>query len=313
MAQVLALSGGIGGAKLALGLDRVLPRGHLTVVCNTGDDFDHLGLSISPDIDTVLYTLAGIANPVTGWGRSDETWQFIAALKELGGPTWFQLGDKDLAVHVERTRQLAAGHSLSAVTEQLGRCLKVQSIVIPMSDHVVHTLVDTDQGVLPFQDYFVKRRCEPIVHGFRFEGANNATPAPGLLQLLADDALTAIIVCPSNPFISIDPILSLPGLRQLIRGHSAPVIAVSPVIDGRALKGPTAKMMIELGLEVSSATVAQHYGDLIDALVVAHTDDIKLGDSGPALLHAATRMHSQEDKCALAQAILEFAATLPRR
>ena len=311
MAGVLALSGGVGGAKLALGLDRLLPAGALTVICNTGDDFEHLGLSISPDIDTVLYTLAGIANPETGWGRANETWTFMATLAGLGGDTWFRLGDADLAVHIERTRRLAAGDALSVITEHLRSHLGIQSTVLPMSDQPVRTQVETSEGMLPFQQYFVKRQCEPAVRGFHFDGARDAMPPPGLTERLADTPLEAIIVCPSNPFISIDPILAVPGLRQMILDHPAPVIAVSPVIQGRAVKGPTAKMMSELGLAVTSTTVAAHYGELIDALVVDHSDDIEPSRNGPAVLRAATLMHSQKDKCDLAHTILTYARNLP--
>ena len=311
MAGVLALSGGVGGAKLALGLDRILPAGALTVICNTGDDFEHLGLSISPDIDTVLYTLAGIANPETGWGRANETWTFMATLAGLGGDTWFRLGDADLAVHIERTRRLAAGDALSVITEHLRSHLGIQSTVLPMSNQPVRTQVETSEGMLPFQQYFVKRQCEPAVRGFHFDGASDAMPPPGLTKRLADTPLEAIIVCPSNPFISIDPILAVPGLRQMIHDHPAPVIAVSPVIQGRAVKGPTAKMMSELGLAVTSTTVAAHYGEFIDALVVDHSDDIEPSRNGPAVLRAATLMHSQKDKCDLAHTILTYARNLP--
>ena len=214
---VVALSGGIGGAKLALGLSLVLDPADLVVVANTGDDFQHLGLSISPDIDTVMYTLAGLNNPVTGWGRRDETWRFMQALEQLGGETWFRLGDTDLATNMERTRRLAAGDSLSDITADFCRRLGVRCRVVPMSDHIVGTRVKTDRGWLDFQDYFVRYQCAPVVEGFLFAGVETAAPSPGFLAALRDPALRAVVICPSNPFISIDPILSLGGVRDALR------------------------------------------------------------------------------------------------
>ena len=214
--RCLALSGGVGGAKLALGLAHVLPPEDLLVVANTGDDFEHLGLLICPDIDTVTYTLAGIANPETGWGRADESWHFMETLAALGGETWFRLGDRDLALHMERTRRVAAGETLSAVTQDIGRRLGVRPSVAPMSDQPVRTIVETPDGPLPFQHYFVREQCAPHVTGFRFEGADTAKPAPAFAAALKN-ALDAIVICPSNPFISIDPILAIPGVRQALR------------------------------------------------------------------------------------------------
>lgn len=308
--EVLALSGGIGGAKLALGLDRILPAGALTVTCNTGDDFEHLGLWISPDIDTVLYTLAGVANPQTGWGRANETWTFMNTLAELGGETWFQLGDADLALHIERTRRRALGESLSDITDSIRQQLGIRSEIIPMSDQTVSTWVETSEGVLPFQQYFVQLLCRPTVSGFQFDGADSAPASPRLAELLSSDRLKAVIICPSNPFISIDPILALPGLRQAIRSNGAPVIAVSPIINGKAVKGPTAKMMAELGLQVNSAGIAVHYGDLIDALVVDQSEDTEFPENGPRCFRTATLMHSDTDKQALASQVLAYAETL---
>jgi|TARA_Y100000031_G_scaffold63854_2_gene71692 LPPG:FO 2-phospho-L-lactate transferase len=310
MVEILALSGGIGGAKLALGLDRTLPPGALAVVCNTGDDFQHLGFAISPDIDTVIYTLAGIANKETGWGRANETWTFMAALADLGGESWFQLGDADLTLHVERTRRLASGETLSAITDVIRRRLEIGSEVIPMSDQPVRTRVQTSEGILPFQHYFVKRRCRPAVRGFEFDGVDMAQPAPRFAELLTGDRLKAVIICPSNPFISIDPILALPGLRQALRNNGAPVVAISPVINGKAVKGPTAKMMVELGLPVTTASIARHYGELIDVLVVDHSDDTELPATGAQILRTTTLMHSDADKLALAAEILACVETL---
>ena len=235
---VVALSGGIGGAKLALGLYRVLPPDSLTVICNPGDDFDHLGLRICPDADTVVYTLAGAANPETGWGRAGETWTFMRVLADLGGETWFRLGDGDLALHVERTRRLAAGEPLSRVTEDVAHRLGVRARIVPACDAAVRTIVLTPDGRLSFQHYFVRDRCEPAVTGFDFEGAAEAHPCGAALEALADPSLRCVVVCPSNPFISIDSILAVPGMRDAIRAAAAPVIGVSPIVGGGAVKGP---------------------------------------------------------------------------
>src|SRR5712671_4769394 len=264
---VLALSGGVGGAKLALGLCRILPPDTLTVITNTGDDFAHLGLQISPDLDTLIYTLSGNDNSELGWGRRGETWNFMAALEALGGESWFRLGDGDLATHVERTRRLKAGESLSATINDFRRRLGIAARLLPMSDHRVRTRLHTNEGWLDFQDYFVRLRCAPVIDRFEFAGAGDARPLPGFLAALADPQLRAIVICPSNPFISIDPILAVPGVRAALRDCRAPVIAVSPIIGGKAVKGPTAKMMAELGLPVDAAAVARHYGDILDVYV----------------------------------------------
>ncbi|MCK0197321.1 2-phospho-L-lactate transferase [Ancylobacter sp. 6x-1] len=305
-AQLLALSGGIGGAKLALGLDRVLPAGRLTVLANTGDDFVHLGLHVSPDIDTLLYTLAGLDDPVRGWGRKDETWTFMAALKALGGEDWFLLGDGDLATHVERSRLLAAGETLSAVTERLRSRLGIGSAVLPMSDDPVRTRVKTkSEGWLDFQPYFVGRRCEPEVEALAFDGAEDARLAPGVAAALDDPALAAIIICPSNPYLSIDPILAVPGMRASLENRRVPVLAVSPIIAGQAVKGPTAKMMRELGLEPSAATVARHYEGLVDILVVDEADEGLAVPAGMRAVAAPTWMRTLEDRTRLARRVLE--------
>ncbi len=309
---VLALSGGIGGAKLALGLSRILPPGELVVVANTGDDFEHLGLSISPDLDTLLYTLAGIDNPETGWGLRSETWTFMAALGALGGETWFQLGDGDLATHVERTRRLKAGEPLSRITDDFRRRLGVRTKILPMTDDEVRTRVRTSEGWLEFQDYFVRRRCEPAVAELAYEGAAAARAHGEFLAALADARLRAIVVCPSNPFLSIDPILALPGVREALRTCPAPVVAVSPIIDGRAVKGPTAKIMVELGLPVAAAAVARHYGDLLDGYLVDHSDAGTVTCSGLEVANAATMMTTLADREALAREVLAFADSLRR-
>lgn len=306
--RVVAISGGIGGAKLALGLYRVLPVDSLMVACNTGDDFEHLGLRISPDLDTVLYTLAGIANPQTGWGRADETWTFMQALESLGGETWFRLGDADLAVHVERTRRLAAGESLSNVSDDLCSRLGVRARIVPMSDQPVRTLVHTDDGTLDFQRYFVQNRCEPAVTGFGFHGAVDAHPSLPLWETLISDALEAVVICPSNPFISIDPILAVPGLRGAIADCGAPVVAVSPIIAGKAVKGPTAKMMSELGIPQSARAVAEHYDGLLTGFVQDEGDNEAISDL--PCLRTRILMESEEDKTTLAYQVLEFARSI---
>ena len=307
---VVALSGGIGGAKLALGLSRILPPERLMVVANTGDDFEHLGLAVSPDIDTLMYTLAGLSNPDTGWGRRSETWTFMAALGALGGETWFQLGDGDLATHVERTRRLAAGDTLSAITEDFCRRLGIAPRILPMSDQRVRTRVCTAEGWLDFQDYFVRRRCDPVVSALAYEGADAARPQPDVAAALADPGLRAVVICPSNPFLSIDPILAVPGLRRLLAGCTAPVVAVSPIIGGRAVKGPTAKMMAELGLPVTAAAVAQHYGGLIDGYVVDRGENDVPSRPGLRVVEAGTMMSTLADRETLARAVLAFADDL---
>jgi LPPG:FO 2-phospho-L-lactate transferase len=304
---VLALSGGIGGAKLALGLYRVLPPGALVVVANTGDDFEHLGLAISPDIDTLLYTLAGLDNPELGWGRRDETWTFMKALGDLGGATWFNLGDGDLATHIERTRRLAAGESLSEITDDFRHRLGITARLLPMSDNRVRTRLHTPEGWLDFQDYFVRLRCAPVVHEIAFAGAKEAPPHPSFLAALADKDLRAVVICPSNPFISIDPILSLPGVREALRTCAAPVVAVSPIIGGKAVKGPTAKMMAELGLPVGAAAVARHYGDVVGRYVADETDANEISDLSVPVTLAPTLMQSLADREALARVVLEAA------
>jgi LPPG:FO 2-phospho-L-lactate transferase len=304
---VVALSGGIGGAKLALGLSRVVPGADLMVVANTGDDFEHLGLSISPDLDTLMYTLAGVDDVQRGWGRRDETWAFMTALAALGGETWFQLGDGDLATHVERTRRLAAGETLSAITQDFCRRLGIAARLLPMTDDRVRTRLRTSQGWLDFQDYFVRRRCEPAVLELTYAGAANARPQPELLAALGHAALRAVVICPSNPFVSIDPILAVPGLHEAIAKCIAPIVAVSPIIGGRAIKGPTAKMMSELGLPVSANEVAQRYRDLLDVYVLDHADAAAAGELGIPVTVAHTLMRTLDDRERLAQHVLSAA------
>jgi LPPG:FO 2-phospho-L-lactate transferase len=304
---VLALSGGVGGAKLALGLYRILMPDSLTVVANTGDDFAHLGLQVSPDLDTLLYTLSGNDNPELGWGRRGETWTFMAALAALGGATWFRLGDGDLATHVERTRRLAAGESLSPIIDDFRRRLGIAARLLPMSDDPVRTRLRTDAGWLDFQDYFVRLRCEPAISELAFAGAEAARPHPDFLAMLADPALCAVVICPSNPFISIDPILAVPGVRDALRRCRAPVIAVSPIIGGQAVKGPTAKMMAELGLPVGAAEVARHYGDLLDHYVIDEADIAATENLDLPFTATRTLMETLADRDALARVVLAAA------
>ncbi len=311
--MIIALSGGVGGAKLALGLSRILPPEDLLVVVNTGDDFEHLGLSISPDIDTVAYTLAGLANRELGWGRHDETWSFMDTMEALGGETWFRLGDRDVALHVERTRRLRAGEPLSVVTADLCRRLGVGPRVLPMSDDPVRTRLLTEDGWIDFQEYFVHRRCEPVVKELEFHGAATARAHPDFLAALVDPSLQAVVICPSNPFISVEPILAIPGVRAALAGCKAPVIAVSPIIAGRAVKGPTAKMMTELGMDPRAGTVAQRYSDLLDGYVIDHADMAEVVSIDARVTLAQTLMTTIEDREALAKTVLDAAAVLRRR
>jgi LPPG:FO 2-phospho-L-lactate transferase len=310
--RVIALSGGIGGAKLALGLSRVIPPEELMVVANTGDDFEHLGFAISPDLDTLMYTLAGLDDPARGWGRRDESWSFMAALAALGGETWFQLGDRDLATHVERTRRLNAGERLSAITADFCRRLGIAVRLLPMSDDPVRTRVRTAEGVLDFQDYFVRRRCEPAVTALSYAGADTAEPHPELLAALADRSLRAVVICPSNPFVSIEPMLAIRGLREAIARCAAPVVAISPIIGGRAVKGPTAKMMAELGIPPTAPAVAQRYRDLLDGYVIDHADRACAGALGIPVTVTHTLMTSVEDRERLAREVLAAADAIAR-
>ena len=309
--HVIALCGGVGGAKLAFGLAQVLAPEDLSIIVNTGDDFVHLGLNVSPDIDTVAYTLAGLSDRQRGWGLAGETWNFMASLRELGGEDWFQLGDRDLAMHVERTRRLAAGESLSQATASLTAALGIRHAVIPMADHSVRTIVQTTEGELAFQRYFVGEQCRPVATGVRFEGAAAASPSPGFQAALARDDLAAVIVCPSNPYLSVDPILAVPGVRAALKALKAPIVAVSPIIGGRALKGPAAKLMAELGVSPGVLAVAGHYRGLLDGLVVDPVDAAAaaaLRKAGVEPLVTEAVMVTDEDRVRLAQETLAFCA-----
>jgi LPPG:FO 2-phospho-L-lactate transferase len=311
-ATYVALSGGIGGAKLSLGLAHLLGS-RLTLIANTGDDFEHLGLYVSPDVDTTLYTLGGIVNSETGWGRSDETWNFMQAIAQLGGPTWFNLGDRDLATHVERTRRLRDGESLTAITEHLAARFGVAARILPMSDDPVRTIVESAAGTLAFQEYFVRDRCQPSVQALRYEGAAAARLSPQVRDALCAPDLAGIIVCPSNPWLSIDPILAVPGMREAIKASGVPVIAVSPIISGRALKGPTAKIMIELRFAASVQTIAEHYAGIIDAIVVDQVDAVAAKTIDVPASATNTVMHAFDDKVRLAGHCLELCDRLTRQ
>lgn len=305
--KVLALSGGVGGAKLALGLARILGPEELIVIVNTGDDFRHLGLDISPDLDTLLYTLAGLSDPIQGWGRRDETWNFMAAMAQLGGATWFRLGDADLAMHMERTRRLAQGETLSTIIDDLRRRLDISARIGPMSDDAVRTRLCTDAGWQDFQEYFVRDRCVPAVRELAYVGAETARASPLLLSALSDAGLRSIVICPSNPFLSIEPILATGDVRHALANRLAPAVAVSPIIGGKAVKGPTAKIMEELGLEINNTTIANRYAGLIDALLV---DTADAGISVPPdieVIAAPTLMTTLEDREQLARAALAAA------
>lgn len=309
--NIVALAGGVGGAKLADGLAQALPAASLTIIVNTGDDFEHLGLYICPDLDTVLYTLAGKANPVTGWGRSGETWQALETLAELGGPSWFRLGDLDLGLHLERTRRLKLGHSLSQVTAHFASVWQVGPRILPMSDDAVPTWVYTKEGEISFQDYFVRRQCRPEVTGFRFSGAEQAKPAPGVLQSLEQADL--VVICPSNPWVSIAPILAVPGILPALQREGLPIVAVSPIIAGQAIKGPAAKMYAELGIRPQALAVAQHYGSLLDGFVLDEQDAAEAGQVEAAGIRArvtATVMKTRQDRERLAREVLEFGQSL---
>ena len=308
--KVLALSGGIGGAKLALGLYHVLEPGHLTVLANTGDDFEHFGLSISPDIDTLMYTLAGVSNKDQGWGRANETWSFMEAVKELSGEDWFNLGDRDLATNVLRTSRLRMGKSLGEITKEFCEKLGVHAEILPMSNEPVRTMVKTLEGDVPFQQYFVRDRCSSIVTGFEFDGVEAAQPNHELVNAIADSEFDAIIFCPSNPFISIDPILSVAGYKEALMKSETPVVGISPIIGSDSVKGPTAKIMKELGMPVSSLSVAKHYKEILDGFIVDTQDDLTAEDAGIPVYKTNIMMDTFEKKKTLARETMGFSAEI---
>ena len=309
--MIVVLAGGVGGAKMAQGLQAALPPGDLTVVVNTADDFELYGLCISPDLDTVMYTLAGIADPVNGWGVARDTRNTLDAIARYGEEPWFLLGDQDFATHILRTERLRAGRPLSVVTTELSGALGIRSQIVPMTDDRVATLVDTPEGTLEFQDYFVGRRQSDDVLGVIFAGIERAAAHPHALAAIRE--AQAVVIAPSNPIVSVAPIMDTPGMRKALDGTPAPVVAVSPIVGGRALKGPAAQMLATLGHEVSALGVARLYAGLIDGLVVDEVDRelvpaIEL--AGPRVLVTATVMGDEADRRRLAAEVLDFAAEL---
>jgi LPPG:FO 2-phospho-L-lactate transferase len=305
--HILALAGGVGGGKLARGLAGLLSPHQLVIVVNTADDFLHLGLRISPDIDSVIYALADRNDPERGWGLAGETWHFMAALERLGGQTWFRLGDRDLATHMLRTQELAAGRSLSTVTALIARRLGIGHEVVPMSDDPVRSIVATDAGPLPFQDYFVRHRCAPRFEGVTFDGAERARPSAGFAAAI--ERADAIVITPSNPYVSIDPILALPGVAERLRARRLPVVAVSPIVGGQAIKGPLAKMMRERGSEPSPIEIARHYGGLVRGWIIDSADRpcaAAVAALGCRVRVCPTIMRTLDDKLRLARETLEF-------
>lgn len=309
--HVLALSGGVGGAKLATGLGAVLPPGDLTIVVNTGDDFEHLGLTICPDIDSVAYAMAGLNDTERGWGMAGETWQAMSSLRALGEADWFNLGDRDLGMHIARSHRLRDGETLSHVTARLTRALGIAHAIVPMSDAPVRTLVETADGMLDFQHYFVREQCRPVARAIHFRGVPGAAPAPAFAEALARSDLGAIIVCPSNPYLSVDPILALDGVRQALRSRNIPVVVVSPLVSGKALKGPLAKLLGELGAEVSNLSIAKHYEGLADHLIIDEadaSDAAALRALGVSVTIAPTVMRDAADRQRLAGVALSAAS-----
>jgi LPPG:FO 2-phospho-L-lactate transferase len=305
--MILALVGGVGGAKLAMGLSRVIDPSGVAIVVNTGDDFEHLGLHVSPDLDTVMYTLAGVANPDTGWGRAGDTWLVMEALAALGGETWFRLGDQDLAVNLERTRRLRAGESLSAVTTHLASALGVRHTILPMSDDPVRTVVISGRKRYAFQHYFVRMRCEPPVDAIVFEGADKARATPRLGELMSSGVIDGVVIGPSNPFLSIDPILSVPEIAEFLRSRRVPVVAVSPIVGGKALKGPAAKIFQERGEAPTALAIARHYVGTVDGLLIDRLDGRLAADIENLKMAVAvgdTVMHDLADREQVARDVL---------
>lgn len=310
---VLALSGGVGGAKLAAGLADVLAPEDLTIVVNTGDDFEHLGLTVCPDIDSVVYALAGLNDTVRGWGVGDESWRTMERLGALGEATWFNLGDRDMAMHIARSWRLRAGESLSAVTARLVRELGIGAAVAPMSDVPVRTQVETAEGWIDFQHYFVREQCRPVASAIRFEGTPGAAPSPGFAEALARRDLAAVVLCPSNPFLSVDPILAVDGVRDALCALKVPVVAVSPLVGGKAIKGPLGKLMGELGQQCDNRAIAAHYAGLVDHLIIDQSDAADaegLRAAGLSVSVAGTVMCDAADRVQLARVALSAAGIL---
>ena len=302
MTKILAITGGVGGAKLALGLSKILNPDELLFLVNTGDDFQHLGLEISPDLDSLLYALSGKNNPELGWGRANETWACISELEELGADSWFRLGDRDLALHLVRTQMLNQGATLQNVADRLSESLGIDHRIAPMSNDKISTTVNTPNGKLAFQEYFVREQCEPAVIDFHFEGIEKSTPNPVVMSWL--DECDGIIICPSNPYVSVDTILSVPKYRDAFQ--SKPVIAVSPIVGGLAIKGPAAKMMTELGVPPTPIAVAKHYGSLLSGFVLDQTDHEQAKDIPIPSIVTQTIMLTLQDRIGLAEQCVRF-------
>ena len=305
--KVLALAGGVGGAKLALGLSDILDDGSLAIVVNTGDDEEFYGLHVSPDLDTVMYTLGGIANPDTGWGISGETFRSLNRLKQYGADTWFNLGDLDMATHIRRTQLLGQGNTLSEVTSNLCSSLGITHPIFPMTDDILKTIVVTEVGDMSFQEYFVKNRCEPRVISLKFDSPSECRPSPGFVTALDESDL--LVFCPSNPFLSVDPILAIPGVRKKIENFRGTRIAVSPIVGGEAIKGPAGKILRELGHEVSCVGVAKRYVEVCDVFIIDNLD-VDLASSienlGMRVVVTNTIMNNDKEKTSLAQEILSL-------
>jgi len=310
--NVVVFTGGVGGAKLADGLARALEEStSLTIIVNTADDFELYGLHISPDLDTVMYTLAGIANPVTGWGIQGDTFHNFEMLERYGIGPWFRIGDRDMATHLLRTQMLKGGATLSEVTRFLAGRLGVKPRILPMTNDRVRTVVDTDEGLFTFQEYFVKLRWQPEVRGLIYEGAEEAEPSPEALRAI--EIADTIIIAPSNLYLSIDPILAVPDMRSALLNASAPVIAVTPIIGGEAVKGPAAKLMRELGVESSAIAVAEHYADFLNGFVLDERDahlKPKVEALGIGVLTTDTLMRDVESRARLACEVIRFADAL---
>ena len=305
--KITALAGGVGGAKLIDGLSRVLNPSELSVIVNTGDDFIHYGLHISPDLDTITYTLGGMANPFSGWGRFEETYNMISSLEVLGGQTWFLLGDKDLAVHLERTRLLNQGYPLSSVTSKFCHAWGIKQLILPMTDNDVRTVIDTvESGELSFQQYFVENKYRPQVKNIYFSGIETASPAPGVLEAI--EQADGVIISPSNPWVSIDPISHIPGIGSALKKKI--IIAVSPIISGSAIKGPAAKMFSEMGIQPSSVAVFRHYSQYLSGFVLDNIDKSRSHEIPIPTLVTQTIMKSTQDRVSLAQSVIDFLQTL---
>ena len=306
--KIIALSGGVGGAKLCLGLHQICEPEELYFITNTGDDFLYLGFYISPDVDTLVYTLAGVNNTKTGWGRTDETWKTHNVLGELGADNWFKLGDKDLALHLYRSKALRNGEGLTSITQDIANRFHIKATVLPMSDHMIQTVIDTNKGLLSFQEYFVKQASKPKIKSISFK-SNNPEPTAEVTETLMDPDLKGIIICPSNPYLSIDPILSIEKIRRSIAESKKPRVAVSPLINGQSVKGPTTKIMDELGLEANVLTIAQHYKDYVDGFVIDTSDQGYIGQIESMGIHVKLSnimMNNDDDKKRVAEDVINF-------